>query len=365
MKLTLYKKQRITFISALVLFIILITFLIYNSISNPGFKDEKIQLYSYNYKTTIDYNVYLKQNNLYNETYLNEGKIYITEFVDHINANLKFEFLGERATDIKGEYNIIAKVNGFTGEGEKLVNIWEKDFPIKQHNWFNSKDGKIKINEQVKFNISEYNAFVTEIKEASKINCQTNLTLLININMIATTDKGLIEKNISPSLIIPLDVDMFEISENNIVDQKESIEETIKVPIRVNKNLSIVLGIILSLLLIALVIIIFFIKVEPEKDPIEKEVRKIFKKHGDRLVALNSDIIIKDSVFVKSIDDLVKISDESEKPILYKYSDDYKEINMFYVSNDIDTYIFEINNLAEAGQIENTKDIIADNTSEV
>lgn len=346
MILTLYKKQKIAIILVLLLFIALIIFLLYKNVYSPGFEDNKVQLYSYNNKSAIDYSIYLKQNNLYKGTYLEEGKMYITEFVDYIDANIIYEFNGERAADIKGEYNIIARVEGYNGEEDKIIKIWDKDFPIIQQNWFNTKDGKLVINEKVKLNLSEYNEFVKEIKETSKINCKTNLNLIMNINMKATTDNGIIEKNISPSLLIPLDVDMFEIIEKNILNQSEALEDTVQVQIPINMKIIIILGLVLTIILITLIILVFFIKVKPEIDILEKEVRKIFKKHSDRLVAINSEIIAKDSIYVKSIDDLVKVSDEIEKPILYKYSEDYKDIKIFYVVNSLNTFLFEINDIS-------------------
>ncbi|MDF2884116.1 MAG: hypothetical protein K0R54_4682 [Clostridiaceae bacterium] len=358
-KLTLNKKPRLALILVLILFIILSVFLIFNNISNPGFEDKKIPLYTYNYKSKIDYSVYLKQNNLYKEKNLKKGKIYITEFVDYIGANLKYEFNGERATDVKGEYNIIAKVKGFTGEGEDLVNIWEKDFPIKQNEWFNSNDGKILINESVILNLIDYNTFVKEIKESSKIKCSTVLTLIMNIDLTGITDKGPIEKSISPSLIIPLDVDMFEITEENIVDQTEAIEEIKQVQKPINKNLIIIYGIILVFLIIALIILIFFTKLACEKNPLEKELSRIFKKYGDRLVALNSDISITNSKNVNSIEDLVKIADEIERPIVYKYCEN-KEINKFYVSDVNEMFLLDLKYLDNSEQTNDKKDIMED-----
>lgn len=45
----------------------------------------------------------------------------------------------------------------------------------------------------------------------------------------------------------------------------------------------------------------------------------------------------------KSIDDLVRIADEIGKPIMYKYSPDYKEIDKFYIINGDEVYILDLN----------------------
>ncbi|HCX61398.1 MAG TPA: hypothetical protein DHU59_03060, partial [Clostridiales bacterium] len=286
--------------------------------------------------------------------------LYITEFVDYIDADLKYEFTGERDAEIKGNYDITAKVKGYIGDGEKITNIWEKDFPIKQVKEFNNKDGKVSINEKINLNIDEYNLFVKDITETSKINCQTSLTLSMNINLEGTTDRGNIEEIMSPSITIPLDVPMFEITGNNI-DKPGAIEETVNELLPVNKSQVISYAVILSVFVIALIILIFFTAASPVKDSLEKALGKIFKKHGERLVALGSDIDIRDAIVVKSIEDLIKISDEIGKPILYKYSENYKEINKFYVSNEDEAFVFSLEHLTDT-EIEDTENIIQNNT---
>nr|WP_312576626.1 DUF5305 domain-containing protein [Sedimentibacter sp.] len=364
MKLNINKNLKITLISIITISILLTIYLIYNKVYNPGFEEQKNPVYSYINKGSINYSVYLKPNNLYTGKIMDEGKLYITEFVDYLDTNLKYEFTGDRAADINGKYNVIAKIQGFIGEGEKLINIWDKNFTLIPYKSINSNNGKVSINENIKLNINDYNAFVKEIKESSKINCNTTLTLSINVDLTGLTDKGPVKESISPNLIIPLDVSMFEITGNSIIDQPGTIEETIQVQLPVDKKQVIIYGIIMFILVTALTILIFFTQLAPIKDPMEKELKKIFKKHGDRLVALNTDIIIEDSIIVKSIEDLIKIADEKGKPILYKYSDNYKKINKFYVSNDDEIFLFKLEYADIYEQTEDSGNSIPNNISE-
>lgn len=364
MKLKLNKNIRLGLTIIIVIAAIVFSYLIYKEAYDPGFEEQTNAVYSYKNIGSINYSVYLKPNNLYTQSRLEEGKLYITEFVDYVDINFNYEFTGERAADIQGDYSITAKVKGFTSGGEGVTNIWEKDFPIVQYIRINTNDGKVSINENVKLNLIEYVAFAKEIKEATKISSQTSLTLSMNVNIKGVTDKGDFEEFTVPNLVIPLDVSMFEITGNNIIDKPGAIEETIQVPQAVNKNLIIAYGIILFILVIALIFLVFFTTIAPKKDPIEKEINRIFKKHGDRLVALNSDIEVKKAIIVKSIEDLVKISDDIEKPILYKYRVDYKEINKFYVIHEDNNFVFDLKYLKIFEQIEDTENKEKDNTKE-
>ena len=91
-----------------------------------------------------------------------------------------------------------------------------------------------------------------------------------------------------------------------------------------------------------------------EKDNFTKSLNKIFKKHGSRLVALNSSIpeSFKDYNNVKAIDDLVRIADEIGKPIMYKYSAAPKEITQFYVWDENQLFIFDLNEAIKKMEME-------------
>lgn len=363
MKLKINKKLKIGLIAILTIVVALSTYLLYKEVKIPDFEEQKTPVYSYNNKASINYTVFLKPNDLYKGSSLDEGKLYITEFVDYIRTTFNYEFSGEREAELKGTYEIVAKVQGFTGEGEKLINIWEKNYTIVGKKSFTVDSTTKTIKEEVKLSLDPYNTFVTELYEATKINSQTMLTLYMNINLSGITDKGPIEETISPSLIIPLDTAMFEIVTNNI-DKPGAIEETIQVQLPVNIKQVLLYGIIIGILTLALIFLIFFIKTAPDKDPFEKELKKIFKKHGDRLVALNSDIDITNAINVRSIDDLVKIADEIGKPILYKYSENYKEINKFYVTHEDDIYIFNLEEFNPIEKIEEVEEVKVTSVSE-
>lgn len=344
MKLKINKKLKIALISLLTIIILFTSYLLYKELNTPIFKEQKNPVYTYSNKSSINYEVFLRPNKLYETSTLGEGKLYITEFIDHIKTDLNYEFIGERIAEISGSYDIVAKVQGYSEEREKTINIWERDFPIVSNKRFNTKENTIAVNEKVSINLEEYNAFAKEIIETSKINCQTSLNIIMNVDLEGNTDRGPIEETISTSLVIPLNVLMFEITGNASIDKPGAIEETIKIQLPINKNKVIMFGIIIGILLIALIYLSFFTVPAPVKDPLEKELGRIFKKHGDRIVALNNDIEIKDINlnFVKSFEDLLRIADEVNKPILYKYSKDYKEISKFYIAIEDGVYILDL-----------------------
>lgn len=344
MKLQINNRLRIVLISILIILIATSSFGLFQKVYKPIIVEEKKPVYTYNNKASVGYTVFLKANNLYEGNSLDEGKLYITEFVDYIRTSFNYEFTGERDADIKGTYDIVAKVQGFTGDGESLKSIWEKEYVILKKQNFNIEGTSKTIKEEVKLKLDPYNSFVEEIKESSKISSQTMVTLSMNINIEGSTNKGPIEDSISPSLIIPLDTPMFEIGGNNTIDRPGVIEETIKLEIPIDSKEVIFHGIIIGILILILIGLISFVKVAPNKDAHEKLLGVIFKKHGDRLVALDSELITDgmNTINVKTVDDLVRIADEVSRPILYKHSGNYKDIDALYIFDKDHLYVLNL-----------------------
>ena len=351
MKIKINKNLKMVVISLLTLLVLGSSFLLYKELNNPKFEEHTNPIYSYSNKSTIDYRVFLKPNNLYDKNYLEEGLLYISEYVDYIKADFNYEFHGERDASISGDYNIIARIQAYMGEDEKRITIWEKDFPLMNKN-FKTEERIISINENINIGLDEYVDFVTEINESSKINSQTALILMMNVNLKGDTDKGPIEETVLSNLYIPINTPMFQIDGENYIEKDDAIVETTNVAIPIDRNKMILFGAIIGISILILVYLIFFASIAAVKDPFDKELSRIFKKYGDRLVALNNHKDLSNPNYIKSIEDLIKISDEINQPIFYRYSEDYKEMDKFYMIHGDILYVLD---LSELLQVEEAK----------
>lgn len=357
MKLNINRSLKKALIIITILLICAISFLLYNQIKYPGSKEEKVVLYNYNNKANINYKVFLKPNILYSDTSIGEGNTYITEFVDHIDAVFNYEFKGERIADIKGDYEVIASVEGYTAEKESEKTIWKKDFVLLSKTSFDINDKTISIKKDIPIKFQDYQAYAKKVIQDSKVSSQVKLSVFMNINLNTTTDKGIIKETISPSMVMPLNVNYFEIKGDLSKEKPDAIKATNNSQVAVNIKTVLCYSVILVVLIIALVYLIFFTSVITVDDPLAKKLNKIFKEHGDRLVALNSEVSINYENYnkVKSIDDLVRIADEIGKPIMYKFSSDYNDITEFYVIDNTQMYIFKLEDILSELNVEKCK----------
>lgn len=333
------------------LFLIGITFVsTYRGIKYPGFEEHKSSVYEYKKLSNINYEVLLKPNIVYNNSSLPEGQIYVTEFVDYLDAHFRYEFMGEKSSEIKGEYKIIAEVKGYTIENKEEKDIWTKEYTLLNSTEFSEIGKRILIEEKVSIDLDKYNEFVKLVTSESKIGLNSKLIVSMIINMDVTTDHGKVQETINPTLVIPLNVGYFSIDNLGTIYDVGSIDEIKNVKLPVEKQLILTYVIILVIFISVLISMKFLTTNGDEDDNVLKIIKMIFKQHGNRLVAITNelDTTYENMYSVKGIEDLVKIADEVEKPIIYKYRNNIKEILEFYVLDSPSIYVFDLNQALEA-----------------
>ncbi|MFZ5351999.1 MAG: DUF5305 family protein [Bacillota bacterium] len=338
------KRVKTAIIIVIALLICTDVFLLYKQLSSPGTTEEKIPKYSYTQKSNVEYKVTLKPNILYEEAELEANKVYLSAYVDSIIANFMCEFKGERQAEISGTYEITAVMEGYVAENDKVKTIWKKDFVLLPQESFSEKGTGISFNKEVPFQLDQYGGFAFTVIDETKVGLQSKLTATMNVKLTAVTDSGVIELTMSPAIVIPLNENFFEISCSKPEEIKEALTESKMVAKPVNYRLIYAYAAIMVLLGLSIFAVLMLFKKLEKTTPFVKSLNKIFKNHGNRMVALYNEIetMNKAAVKVKSIDDLVRIADEIGKPILYRYDEDFTNITKFYIITENCTYMYDI-----------------------
>jgi len=236
MKLKITKTLKIFLIVINALLILTMSAYLFLHYTIPQFTEENQIVYNYTNKADVNYKVFLKPNVL-NEDNINEGEIYITEYVDYINTSFSYNFEGERSADIRGDYEIIAVMEGHIGENDSYTTIWKKEFVTLRKTYIKAEDSNMSIVRDIQINLKEYKDFAARVIDDSKINSNIKLTIYMNVNIEVETDKGPIKESISPSVEIPLNTNYFMITKNNTEEIVSAIEETVQMQLPVNKTI--------------------------------------------------------------------------------------------------------------------------------
>jgi len=221
-------------------------------------QEQKVSVFNYNQKANVDYSVVYKPNLLTNETSLEEGSVYITNYVDYINTILDYNCSGERSAKISGNFSISAVVEALEGriDDDEPKIIWRKDFELVPKTRFSASGKEFSMKKELPVYLAPFQNFVQQIIQESKVIGNHKLTVKWEIDVEIETDKGIVKDNLTPTLIIPLGNNYFEIGGEPTVEKPESIEEVIKVESPRKRNGVIIFSVLDVLSLLTLIIVL-------------------------------------------------------------------------------------------------------------
>ena len=337
-KLYIDYKTRLLISVLLVVFLSILSLLITNTLLNLS-NFNKIK---YNEKSNIDYKVYLKENNFYEKDYLEKDKVYIASLIDKILIDFKYDFDIETESNVKFNYEIIAKLS--INDEVTGSNYYEKEYKIidkKEESISNKK--LFNLVKQVDINYSYYNSLANTFKQ------QYGVDTISNLNVYMKIYKGENESNLSTMYVkIPLS----EKSVNIELDYQNINNLNFFLKTDINYLLQIVLIIFLiTSLLLNIISIIKFVRLlvlmKDKKTAYDKYINRILNEYDRLIVESTTEPDIKHSNIIKlpNFRELLDVRDNLKLPIMYyvvvKHHKSY-----FYIKNNNDIYLL-INKAAD------------------
>ncbi len=269
--------------------------------------------------SSVDYSVYLKDNNYFNVPYLGKGEKYLSTLIDKIYLNFSYNLNSEEKMSGNYEYNIVASL--VVKEQNKDDILWKKDFDLTNAETIDfNNTNTIGVTGEININYDYYNEMATSFKKDYGVLTDSYLYVYLKVNTAIDygTDNYNIEK--SPYVIIPLGEKTIEIDEFNIEnDVSSKIISYTKYPIL--NYILLVLGIIFVVIYLYLgfTVIKRFIKSIKNRNKYEEFIRKIFSNY-DQIIVTSSKLPSLneiDVLDVNSFEDLVDAQMEVHKPIVF------------------------------------------------
>ncbi|MDA3733150.1 DUF5305 family protein [Niameybacter massiliensis] len=310
--------------------------------------EEEKKLYEYTYNTDVKYAVNLIENELYEENKLGEDQIYLSEFIKSINNHFTVSFTGSEESEISGQYKIEAQVAGYTTKKQEdkeiKQDIWSKSFELVPVQNFKGKGTSYEIQKTAEVNYKSYNEFAKSIIEATKVNAPAELRIKVIGQMDIQTSYELIERPIEISTIMPLDGAYFTITVQGEETVEDSIKENVTVTLPPDQKTRVLYLVGIGITVLVAVLILGFTTAPTAEDKRIKEIKQLLTHYGSRMVGVKT---IEDEGYdkyyeVKSLEDLVKIADELEQPLLYENNRDMLSIQKFYVIDRGSVYSYQL-----------------------
>ena len=333
------------------IFVFLLIFLLIGIVSlYIGLNTKKVVSLKYQENNDIDYKVYLKDNDFYEEKYLGMDHAYIASLVDYIDVNMNYNFSTKENIKLNYDYKILATVNVKNRNGKIIFKKDEKLFDSNKQDV--SDDNLFSIKENVKINYDKYNNLVRDFIDNYKLSgVETILDVKLLVNVGGKSfdyDKDTSNKS-AILLSIPLASDTTEFTINyNLSNESDVILQHSEALIT-NKVLLVLIIILAVCDLIGMILtVIIIIKSRNAQAKYDVELKRIKKTYGDYMCETNLTQKIEDMekttsmkvISVKNINGLVDAVDKINKPILFHEED--SKSSVFYVYDEKVCYIYHM-----------------------
>lgn len=341
-----YKKNRDRWIFAQSLIIAVITLAIIIS-GIVAYQLESTYYIGYREVGNIDYNVFLKENDFYDEDHLGKGQSYVASLIDKIIADFTYE-IDMDTSDVNYRYSykidsrleIVDNTSGVAifNQKEELVNVQNKS---------QSSSKRLVINEIVVLKYDEYNELAARFLETYSLTQTTsNIVLTLEVDVLSDCNafSGSSVENYTSELRIPLTTKTVNVKMTSTVPDAEAkmIACTRGAGSEVFKTTAIVLSVVDGLLILLLVA--FVCLTRTDDITYTAKVNRIISQYKSYIQKIKNlfDMSEYKLISVETFDELLEIRDTIQAPILM-YENNDKTCAKFIIPTDSKLlYLYEI-----------------------
>ena len=311
------RKKHITEYACLVIFyaIIAFAFLFLHSYTN---KDVYIK---YNETSDIDYKVYLKDNEFFDEEYLGPNRSYIASLIDYVDTAFYYKIsLQDENADFKYSYLIESEVNVKEKNGTTSLYNY-KEVLLNEIVKYSENKSDAYINEKVRINYNKYNDLIKNFLNTYDLdNTTSTLTIRMYVNILGSCEDLDNKNNESVmSIEIPLTTKTMNIEmSNDLIETEDNIMACSSSNFKTIVFL--LLGILMSVLTVIIIslLIRYIVVTRTAEDIYQKELKKILNNYHSYIQKINNqfNLSMYQKLKVDTFTDMLEIRDTLQQPIL-------------------------------------------------
>ncbi len=344
MRIKQVKKMRKSMKYGITIFAIILMLLSFFSLeqnlSKENIKTKTKEIYKYTNKFNYDYKVNLIENKYMNEEDDDKTLVYVTDLIDTTQIFMNYEYLADKESQIKYDYLIEGNMKVvYIKDGEEQKIIDEKETIIEKNDQeFSGND--LKINESFDIDLKSKNEMLNDFKQKMGMNIDAKYIITLKVKVNTNIEENEVNSDYQSIVQINLAEKTTKISGENNKEESKYISKEYNVS--VEKNIYIIIFDII-LIVISIIILIYlrgFKIANNITNEYRKELNKILKLCQDKIVQVNTNPNENDNIIdVKDFEEIVKVSEELFKPILYYFDNENQEAIFCVITGKI-TYRF-------------------------
>ncbi len=345
-KRKLYRKNREKWIFTQSVIIAVVTVAVLIS-ALVSYQLNKKYYIGYTESGSIDYDVYLKDNEFYDSPVIEKDQSYVASLIDKIITNFSYQIdMDTDDVNYRYSYSITSRLE-IIDDTSKAA-IYNPEYVlVNVQNKSQSSSSRLSINEIVVLNYDEYNDVANRFLETYSLsNTTSNIVLTLNVDVLSDCNafSGSSVDTYSSELRIPLTTQTVNINMTSSVpdDEAKMIACTRGAGSEAFKTTAIVLGITDVLLVILLVAFIYLTRTEDIT--YTARVKKIVSQYKSYIQKIKNLFETRgyQVIMVDTFDEMLEIRDTIQAPILM-HENEEKTCAKFMIPTDSKLlYLYEI-----------------------
>ncbi len=296
---------------------------------------------------SIDYNVFLKENEFFDKDHLGKDQSYVASLIDKIVADFSYE-IDMDADDVNYRYSYSIDSRLEIIDNSSKVAIFNPKYNLVDvQNKSQSSSNRLNINEIVVINYDEYNDLANKFLETYGLTATTsNIVVTLSVDVLSDCNafSGSSVDTYTSELRIPLTTKTVNINMTSAVpgETESMIACTRGAGSEVFKTTAVVLTVVDVLVIILLVAFIYLTRTEDIT--YTARVKKIVSQYKSYIQKINNpfDPCGYQIIFVDKFDEMLEIRDTIQAPILLFENSD-KTCAKFMIPTDSKLlYCYEI-----------------------
>ena len=308
-------------------------FLVIKSLS---FNDAKTVTYQDN--GNIDYKVYLKPNEFYEQSYLGKNMVYVAGLIKNIGIDFNYQFYVDQIETINFNYSITGKLQISDDAGTNVY--YSKDYVLLK-NTSETVDNKTtySISKNISIDYDYYNELANKFKTSYGIDASSNF--IVTFRVVKSIDDININESNDMTVTIPLSqrainikYDSSGMSNARTISSESSVTLDNKVFVAI-AAITFIASVAALLKFLELVFAAF-----GKKSEYDRYLDKIFKSYDRLIVETNTMPRFDDKniIRIEKFEELLDARDTLKQPIMYFNISSHNKC-YFYISKGKDVFL--------------------------